>query len=259
MTFAGHAIPASFFFGFGIYLLLLTLHRARSSDGPLSQFIPEKNKLILWRAGLLILIATLLGMIYEAGAGIVASQPLRHILHLCLYLAFTVVGVVLLLEAKCRLPPDSYRIALVVAFVVEYVLWTEHAHMKTGLEEKTHIVMGQICAACAIMTICSICKPTSVVLYIAAWGLLVLQAMWLVTLGVCDLGHCFRMDRVGSYFCLEILVLFLIMALTAASVYNEGEKEKDSFVTKKANEEYESLAVTDDTITSIVHGGDAFA
>ena len=83
---------------------------------------------------------------------------------------------------------------------------------------------------------------------------MVFQGVWLLTLGLCDIGHCFKMNQVGSFFCLEALAVTLAIVLATASFgyYKEEQEQnyqgvgKEKKVDNGTNEKYQSLPLAED-------------
>ncbi len=157
-NFIGHLVPASFFLGFGAFFLLLTLKRCRelqckaSKDGPSSvasfvdTHVPE-NPRVLRRSGVVLMICTTMGFILEAGGGLKDGKGFFYELaHEVMYGTAFFVGMACHLEADGRLCPNSHRYALSFAFLMQYLLWYEHALMlvEDPLANRVHMIQAQI-------------------------------------------------------------------------------------------------------------------
>eukprot|EP00566_Odontella_aurita_P017592 CAMPEP_0113599504 /NCGR_PEP_ID=MMETSP0015_2-20120614/42181_1 /TAXON_ID=2838 /ORGANISM="Odontella" /LENGTH=273 /DNA_ID=CAMNT_0000507643 /DNA_START=169 /DNA_END=990 /DNA_ORIENTATION=+ /assembly_acc=CAM_ASM_000160 len=217
-SFQGHAIPASFFFCFGVFFLVLTLRRARSLP-PGASFaeahIPEKNMPMVHKLSVILIVCTALGGVYEGIGGIInAGNFFNQVGHETLYTMYFFVGVVMLLESGQRLPADSSRSALSLALFLEYVLWYDHAIMKNdGTDRHIHVIMALICLAGSVVTAGSVCKPSSVAAYVGGWGMMVLQSFWLITAGINAEFYAIHRHDIGVLLCLEILAIVSIVIL----------------------------------------------
>lgn len=219
-TFQGHALPAAFFFGFGAFLLALSLRRARAlPTGGGSTFadchIPERNATLVRIVGGVLVACTSLGFVYEGLGGYLCCDSFWYeASHMTLYASFLFVGAVTLAEARGRLPPDASRAALALALLLESILWHDHAIMKDDpTDRRVHIIMAQICLAGGAVFAYSVRKPGNVAAYLGGWGMLVLQSLWLITAGINADYRELPRHVVGVLFCVEILLVVSLILL----------------------------------------------
>ena len=103
-NFIGHFVPASFFFGFGCFFLVLTLKRCRelqskaSKDSECLSFadvhVPE-HPTVLLRSGVILVTCTTAGAILEAGGGVKDGLGFFYELaHEVMYLSVFFTGMV---------------------------------------------------------------------------------------------------------------------------------------------------------------------
>ena len=251
-TFLGHALPASFFLGFGCFFLGLTFKRCRdlvrsssssncnagananasgsgtgtnntsSSGGTPKLFcdvhIPERSPVVLGRTGAILMAGTTLGMFYEAMGGYLDGIGLFHQLaHVALYLCFFFVGAVAFLESRRSVPPDSSRVALSFAFFLQYILWNEHGLMKEdGSDARVHILQGQINLAASFAFGYSVYNPRSQLAYVAGWALMTLNALWMFTAGLTVCCVDLMLHTVGAALALEALFIAALVLIGSA-------------------------------------------
>lgn len=237
-AFSGHFIPAAFFAGFGLFLLGLTARRALNaagaggSGGGESAFvvpIPEDDPRVLRGIGWTLAGCTLAGFLVEAIGGYLAKRNLWfQSAHECLYALYFFAGTCALLESKNLLPPDSSRCGVVTALIGEYILWHEHALMKTNMvDQRIHIILANLSLFNALVMAWSVYRgPESMVTYVLGFALLVLQGLWLLTaafnIGINQVhsktGGFLTHHNVGVIFCVEILAVAFGLVLGVAFV-----------------------------------------
>eukprot|EP00563_Minutocellus_polymorphus_P017694 CAMPEP_0197719698 /NCGR_PEP_ID=MMETSP1434-20131217/3347_1 /TAXON_ID=265543 /ORGANISM="Minutocellus polymorphus, Strain CCMP3303" /LENGTH=285 /DNA_ID=CAMNT_0043304465 /DNA_START=261 /DNA_END=1118 /DNA_ORIENTATION=+ len=236
-TFQGHAIPASFFFGFGCFFLGLTFKRCRDlvarnsstgasgsssgGTGPKSfcdVHIPERSPVLLGWTSIILMIGTVLGMFYEALGGYFDGIGLFHQLaHVALYLCFFFVGAVTWLESRHCLPPDSSRVALSFAFFLQYILWNEHGLMKEDRSDaRIHILQAQINLVASVAFAYSVYNPKSLLAYVSGWALMSLNALWMFTAGLAVCCVDIMLHTVGAALALEALLIAAILVVGAS-------------------------------------------
>ena len=254
-AFLGHFIPAAFFLCFGVFLLLLTARRA--SQGNLN--IPESNTKVLSGIGMTLMICTALGFLVEAIGGWLAKDNLWfQSAHETLYFLFFFAGFCAFLESRGSLPPEASRCGVATALLGEYILWHEHALMKTNMvDQRIHIVLANVSLSNSAITAWSIYQGAqSVIAFVLSYALLVLQGLWLLTaafnLGINEVnsktGGFLTHHNVGVIFCVEILAVGFGLVLGTASVYSKRPPEgaappsKDSRPIVSKTEEYERLS-----------------
>ena len=214
-SFIGHAIAGILIGGLGAILLLLSLYRARNLPPNKSfaeQHIPERDPWYLRLLGLVIMIGVPIGMIYDILDKEDGYDP-TALTHCTIYACFFGVGVCAFYESKGRLPPDSHRKAMVFAWIIEGMIWTNH-HGSLPPDVSLHILLGYINFAGAAIVTYSIYNTTSVAPYLAGWGLLVMQGAWLVTIGLYECCINITAHEVINYFALYLVFIFLTVVLT---------------------------------------------
>jgi len=236
-AFAGHIIPASFFLCFGVYLLGLTMHRAVRG----TVMIPERNERVLFLIGTALMVCTTCGLIGEAVGGfLVMGNPFFQSAHETLYFLFFFAGICTLLESYKALPPDSSRCGVAVALLGEYILWHEHALMKSNMvDQRIHTILANISLSnCAIIAWSVHQGSRSILAYVLGFALFVLQGLWLMTaafnIGIHQVhsltGGFLTQDNVGVFFCVEIIFVGFALVFGSAYVYSRREKPDDEVV-----------------------------
>mmetsp|Transcript_11188 Transcript_11188/g.17298 ORF Transcript_11188/g.17298 Transcript_11188/m.17298 type:complete len:268 (+) Transcript_11188:110-913(+) len=220
-SFIGHVIPAAFFFAYGAFILGLILKRSRSLPPGVTyceMHVPERNATLLWRMGIVLVVLTLCGVVVEAIGGILAGLGVAHQLgHESFYFCYTFVGLVLVLESFGKLPPDSGRKALCLAFFLQYLGWTEHGLMKSDMaDQRIHLLQAQISLCTTLAVGYSVYNPKSIEAFVLSFAFFILVATWLFTAG-CN-AEFVNISRhlVGPYLSLQVLAIALVITICAA-------------------------------------------
>jgi len=264
--FMGHTMPAAFFMGFGVFFLAHTVVRlrrhARNATGggsklqekpavnyTASALVPE-TPYVLRRIGLVLMICTTVGIVIEAISGISDGLSLYHQLaHQALYICLFLVGACALVESNGLLFPDAARCALAVSFLLQYVLWREHALMKTEeIEIRIHIIQAEINLTMAVLFGYSFHNPKSMAAYILSWSVLTLNGMWLFTCGLIQSGYCgILLHTIGAVLVLEAVILGAIIGAAAIFFLPPASFEVQSG--GKEGDAYSTVATTEETLT----------
>ncbi|CAB9497563.1 expressed unknown protein [Seminavis robusta] len=133
------------------------------------------------------------------------------------WFCFFCVGVVSLLEAQRKLPPDSYRQYLALALFLSFATLHDHAvekHVKTIV--KFHLYVAYIHLANAMVLAYSAKHPENIVAYIAGWALLLIQGLWLYLIGFYFCCVDVKSFRIGSYSSLLVLLVTLTITVSVA-------------------------------------------
>ncbi|CAB9498517.1 expressed unknown protein [Seminavis robusta] len=219
-NFLGHAIPASFFLGFSVFILLLSLKRARAlGQQSFSQVhIPERDPLVLRRVGIGGMIVTVIGLIVEMSGSYAAfGNPFGQLAHETLYFSFFLVSLCAFLETKGRLPPDTHRAALIMAFVSSYLMWHSHGTMKKLMADQImHILLSYINLSNAAIVAYSMRFTDSTMAYIGGYAMLVLQSFWLFTAGLYESCFNLPMHEIATYLAVESLLVFMVIVVVFA-------------------------------------------
>jgi hypothetical protein len=229
-TFIGHFIPAMCFLGLGLFFLLLSLSRARRlspGESFTQNHVPEQDRKLLKTMAWVAVCLTCIGLLVEGGGTCTDPSVLQrtgysfcffeNAGHQMLYLSYGGIAPFLFLEAAHKLPLDTSRIYLALALLLNHILWREHAIMKSDmLDQRVHVLMAQLCLVHASIMLASVCKPTNLILYIAGWGLFVLQATWLLTLGVNAGMTKLDMHKAAPLFCFQVVAVTLTILVLGA-------------------------------------------
>jgi len=231
-NFIGHALPASFFFGFGCFFLLLALKRCRYLDMKRKKnedevafslsfadvYLPEHNHKLLLRSGILLMICTTLGGLVEAGGGVKDGLGLFHQLaHEALYLSVFFTGAVCVLEGNKLLFENAHRYALTLTFLLQYILWNEHALMKIEpADARVHMLQAHINFVAFVTFGYSVYSPKSIFAYVASWAVMTLNGMWMFTAGLTTCCVDIMTHTVGAILVLEVLLLVSVCTLCTA-------------------------------------------
>ena len=273
-TFVGHALPAIFFMTFGGFFLLLTLKRCcdmqkkKSSRGGFSSsssssspfedvpFLPEKNHTLILRSGILVMICSVVGGFVEVGSGLRSGHSFFHQLaHQSLYICFLFVGGICYLEGQKLLFPNAHRYALTVTFLLNYILWNEHALMKVELSDvRIHMLQANVNFVAFVIFGYSAYMPKSLFAYVASWTVMTVNGMWMLTAGIaCTVD--IMAHTVGAFLVLETLFLVTVIALCSVCFldlhsYNQQTGDEDmKYASVKEDEDEE---IGQDTSTELI-------
>jgi len=215
--FMGHFIPGIAYMGLGLGLLWLALYRSRQLRVGGASFaemhIPERNPVFLKWFGILNMTVPALGMIYECldkdpGWDSIAMT------HCTLYMSYFIMGLCALYEAKGRLTCDTHRAALVLACLLQALIWNAHGSMKQlPADGALHLLLGYINGVTAGVMAYSIRYTDSVFAYIAGWGLLVVQGIWIIISGLYECCINLQHHDVVTLLALVCLATFLGIVL----------------------------------------------
>mmetsp|Transcript_12031 Transcript_12031/g.15184 ORF Transcript_12031/g.15184 Transcript_12031/m.15184 type:complete len:266 (-) Transcript_12031:415-1212(-) len=251
-TFQGHVLPAAFFIGFSALFLCHTLYQAYHlpPGACLSDHVLDRKPSQFRKIAIFGLVATVIGILYEGLNGLFdisgdhGSNFFANITHEVLYIAFSFVTMIMIMESNRRVPQNSTRLALCVAFLVEYILWYGHALMKYGANLKVHVLLAQTCLVSSVVFLVAATYPKSVTAYVAGLCLMLLQGTWLIQAGINELdGHDLNMHQVDSFFCLHILAIAFVVSIATACVYTDTTGEGDILRAEKGGEQYEQVTV----------------
>jgi hypothetical protein len=233
--FMGHFVPALCFGGLGLGLLLLALYRARqlppNTNKSFSELhIPECDPLFLRWFGWVTMAGTCVGIFYE----ILDKDPGYDsiaLTHSTLYISFFIMGVCALYESKGKLPLDTHRAALVLACIVQSLIWHAHGTMKKMPEDAMlHILLSWINIANAAVVAYSMRYVDSVIAYLAGWALLVLQGMWIFVAGLYECCIDLHMHDIATLLALFCLAIFLAVVLVVVHYGPDiSDQEKPQF------------------------------
>lgn len=219
-------------FGFGMFVLLLALRRARNLPPGKSfaeMHIPERDPIVLRRVSITILIATFFGLAQEIIGGIQNSgRPFSQLAHEVVYFGFFMVGVCGLLESTGRLPPDSHRAALVLAFWGSGLIWHTHGVMKQlPVDQSLHILLAYVNYADAAVVAYSMRFTDSINAFVGGWALMILQATWLLTCGVYECCWDYSMHQVTAFLSGQCMLILLFIVLVFAAFGPKPSKQDD--------------------------------
>lgn len=233
-TLGGHITSGAPLVGLGLFWLGLTWKRAR--DLPLGQsfaekYIPERNTNILGKTGMVIICATLIGIMCEV-PGMIENPEYEAFSHLVLYSAFMLVGIVGILESQeqRRLPVDSHPRCLALVLCLHFIIMNDHGKMKsTPTDSMFHICLAYIGLCNAVVLAYSIWNPSSLEAYIAGYAFTVLQGTWTLAIGLYSCCVEISAHFVSTHLCWQVLVItaMVIIAVVtlktpASSKHNNG-------------------------------------
>jgi hypothetical protein len=136
---------------------------------------PTFLKLFGWTV---VTIATV-GILLEGIGGLIATGNFFHQLaHETMYGSFLISGFSALLERTHRLPSDSWRVALVVAFIVEGIAFYGHQLEQEPVEAMLHLIMFATSIITALLFLWSSREPTALLPHVAAVSGMIVKGLW---------------------------------------------------------------------------------
>jgi hypothetical protein len=174
------------------------------------------------------MVCTGIGTFIEAYGGVLTfGNPFFQLAHETMYFSFFLVGLCAFLESKGKLPLDTHRAALVVAFIASYLMWYSHGTMKVLMADKElHILLSYINLSNAAVTAYSMRFTDSAIAFIASYALLFLQGMWILTAGFYECCYDLPMHEIATYLAAQCLIVTLGV-IVAVSVWGPGISEQD--------------------------------
>jgi hypothetical protein len=254
-TLLGHTFPAFFFVGFGVYFLLLNLRRVntlRPGQSFCDVYVPERDPNVLRYTGFVLTFVTVFGAFWEGMGGFIKfGKFFFQLLHETIYFCFGFVGVVSYLESKELLPPDSFRVSMVIALLLFSLMMRPHAAMKPGpVDAAMHALLANLCLAFAAIGTYSICHPKSPAAFVLAQVMLIVMGVWLQTIGLYIHGVEIPLHWVETVFVLETLVILLVIVFIAAIALpprNEHDRLQSHGGDKKGEYSHLVLDIEDST------------
>ena len=206
-TLLGHALPGSFFLLFAVWRLVqivrrlqLLANRCRKSTGSLSRptFYTSATYPCCfgWCArwpmeGAAKVLVTTIGMAGELWASTDYGRAGRiiwwgDIQHVTMYLLFCVSGVVDILRWKrfAFVPPGTDFLALCLAFVGEYVIFSHHMHGRIEFDVLVHTLLLYVIGATVVTILLELRYGDSVLAALATTYFIFVQGTWFIQVGL---------------------------------------------------------------------------
>lgn len=129
------------------------------------------------------MVCSVVGCAYETFGGVLRHKGFFHALaHQAMYLTFFFVGSVCVIEGKGLLFPAAHRYALALTFLLQYVLWNEHAAMKVEPSDaRVHLLQANVNLVAFVINGYSAYNVKSVFAFVASWAIMVLNGSKCVT------------------------------------------------------------------------------
>lgn len=220
-----HLIPGSLQMIAGGSMLLVCLKRSRKLP-PGKSFaelhIPESDPSIIMPMSWMVMSVTLFAILMEGvGAWRNLGDPFAQLPHQVLYFSFFFSGIIAQLEVKRRLPMDSHRAGLSVAFLISFLLLRAHTKMKPlAVDRELHSYLSYISLLTSIVIAYSMRCTDSVLAYIASFSLVLLMGLFTITIGFYEWGTGdggyvldIPLHSVVTYFTLEIALVGMTVTL----------------------------------------------
>ena len=197
---------------------------------------------------------TTTGILIEGIGGWLHSRNFfLQLSHEVLYFGFFAVALTAIYESKGKLPPDTVRVAAVLAFLGSYLMWYSHGQMKELMVDKElHILLAYINLANAAIMAYSIRFNDSTVAYVAGYALIMIQAIWLLLAGLYECRIELNMHDIAAY----LSGLMVLMFVVIVSVYAQCVVEPVDEMTEQYDSDFRQSFAPLKT-TTLTNNGDA--
>lgn len=186
-SFWGHALPGTFLLTFGIWMAFRILHAHYSKlylGSAAKHFSTSKYRCL---EGVFKVIFTTVGFIGEIITGFNGGKfvYIGNGQHATMFFFFGFSGVMdVMTHYKAPLPPGSDSVALVLAFIVEAILFNFHLHGRTDLDVVIHTLLLYVVCATVVCLIVEMAVPKQTVLVkLAPVFFVLLQGSWFWHIG----------------------------------------------------------------------------
>ena len=170
----GHVVPGTFYIIMGLLLVCWTrynLHGGDLATNGGAQFL----KIFGWS----VMGVATTGFLIEGLGGLITVGNFWHQLaHETMYGVFLVAGVAALLESAGRMPYDSWRVAMAVAFVVEGVVFYGHHLEQEPVEGGLHYIMYCLSLLTALCFLWASRDASNVLAHLMATAGMVAKGLW---------------------------------------------------------------------------------
>jgi hypothetical protein len=170
----GHVVPGTFFLVMALGLMFWTRQNRHLGD-----VATNGGSSFLKVFGWTVMIIATTGFLIEGLGGLIHAGNFWHQLaHETMYGVFNLVGAAALLESVSRLPFDSWRVAMVVAFTVEGISFYGH-HLEQELVEGTlHYIMFCMSLFTAACFLWASREPASLLPHLLAVAGMCCKGLW---------------------------------------------------------------------------------
>ncbi|BFZ10164.1 hypothetical protein BsWGS_13203 [Bradybaena similaris] len=194
----GHAIPGSFFLLYGLWWAVSCLRRHLSckknggkytstSTYPLDCFQGAVSRLPM--EGFLKVVLSAGGMLGELLAHL-PVPPVGIVQHATMYFLFLISGIVDIgVHYGMALPPKTDFASMMIALLVEALLFLSHVHGRSQLDTHIHMLLVYVILATVVVMALEARFSHSAILGMARAYLLMLQGSWFWAVGIILYGH----------------------------------------------------------------------
>ncbi|CAB9504156.1 expressed unknown protein [Seminavis robusta] len=237
----GHLLAAAIYLALGGSLLGRCFDRAKRG-----QSIHLSSPFALHRTGTVMVWVCSIGVLEQMAFGAlietISPSPFKFLPHLVMYSSYILVGLVARWESQQRLPKDSFRGVLAMAFVVNGYMVLEHAQFKRMPQDgKFHQIWGQLNMVNAAILVYSIHYPKNVIAHVLGWALMVLTALWLITIGVFCCCWDLPVHLIPTLLGIEVLVCMGAILIIAVSCIPPQQSTTITTNHDSTGEEYNPL------------------
>ncbi|CAB9519478.1 expressed unknown protein [Seminavis robusta] len=222
-TIFGHVVPGLVYAIGALTVALVSYHRANNlppGKSFMEAHVPEKDKRFLFLFGFWIAAALLPILIWQTTLGLLQKGYFdTSVDNMVIILSFFHVGVLAMLESKGRLPPDSWRRGIALAFFLQTIIMVPHSMMLAHVvQRRFHGILAFSGFGCALMMSHSVYDPTSGMAFIASLALIVLHGAWWITIGFYSCCFDMPLHHITTKFALEILGIAMASAWAVSTL-----------------------------------------
>ena len=195
-NFGGHALPGSFFIVFGLWWTVQILHRYYMSKSRNSRFTSSCifncsclcGRLKDWPIEAYFkLICIGIGFFLEMWTGFSDDWHFVNLgngQHATMFFFFGLTGVIdIMMYHRCNLPPDMDYVSVIMALVVEFVLFRFHLHGRKDLDVLLHTLLLYTIAAGIMSVVLELKYRNNVLCALSRCYFVILQGTWFWQVG----------------------------------------------------------------------------
>lgn len=244
-SFIGHVYPAVFYFV--LFFILLFSARKHGDDWKLAVRGSRRLKIIV---GVFLLFISVLAIVIEGVGGVLTTSQgfFFQYAHQASYLGYLIAGFTALAEARGKVPEDSWRVALTIAFFIEGLIVVGHSHEQHGVEQEMHFLSSVLAWWIALSFFASSMWESKALLWHAfALGGIFVKGIWFLYVAYVVYSDAF--GHMGSmymhadlYVNFGLYVVFAEVVLGFSLAWNRNVKDGEAVDSSKSAE-YEQVTL----------------
>jgi len=162
---------------YSLFALILLFYVRQNRENPSLAVTGSKETRATFGWGVAIAAGT--GFAIEAVGGILHSgEFFFQLAHEAMYFAFLIVGLTAVLESRGKMPNDSWRMAMAIAFFVEGLVFYGHMLEQEGTEQMVHFIMVMFSWFTAFCFVVSVYFSSSLVPHVFGTTGMLAKGVW---------------------------------------------------------------------------------